>query len=96
METAPQKDERLWKMAKSRAAFKSSLVVYLIVNLFFWAIWFFTTGEFNRGTPWPVWPGLGWGLAIAFQYFNAYHRDPFGDAVREYDKLQAEKQQRGL
>ncbi|MBP1652205.1 MAG: hypothetical protein H6Q26_2362 [Bacteroidetes bacterium] len=96
METIQQRDERLWKIAKSRAAFKNSLIVYLVMNLFFWAIWYITTGRYYGGTPWPVWPGLGWGLAIAFQYFNAFHRDPFGDTLREYERLQAEKEQRGL
>jgi hypothetical protein len=96
METTTQRDERLWKIAKARAAFKTSLMIYLIMNAFFWAIWFFTTDHYYGGTPWPVWPGLGWGLALAFQYFNAWHRDPFGDALQEYEKLQEEKQRRGL
>ena len=96
METSHQRDERLWKIAKARAAFKPSLIAYLVTNLFLWAIWFVTTEHHMGGTPWPIWPSLGWGVGLAFQYFNAFHRDPFGDALREYDKLQAEKEQRGL
>jgi hypothetical protein len=95
METTSQRDERLWKIAKSRAAFRNSLLIYLIMNAFFWAIWF-ATGRPHHGTPWPIWPGLGWGLGLAFQYFNAWHRDPFGDTVREYEKLQQERQRRGI
>ena len=96
METTTQRDERLWKIAKARSSFKTSLMVYLIVNAFLWALWYFTVGDFSKGTPWPVWPALGWGLGLAFQYYNAWHRDPFGDTLREYDKLQAEKERRGL
>jgi hypothetical protein len=96
METTSQRDERLWKIAKSRAAFRTSLLVYLVMNAFFWAIWLATNDNYSGGTPWPVWPALGWGLGLAFQYFNAWHRDPFGDALKEYEKLQQEKQRRGV
>lgn len=96
METTQQRDERLWKIAKSRTAFRTSLMVYLIMNGFFWALWFVTTNRYEGGTPWPVWPGLGWGLGLAFQYVHAFHQDPFGDTLREYEKLQAEKESRGL
>lgn len=96
METTTQRDQRLWKIAKARASFRTSLMVYLIMNTFFWALWFFTTRQYYDGTPWPIWPGLGWGLGLAFQYYNAWHRDPFGDTLREYDKLQEEKEKRGI
>ncbi|MBW8686471.1 2TM domain-containing protein [Chitinophaga rhizophila] len=96
METTSQRDERLWKIAKARASFRTSLLVYLVINAFLWALWFITQGPSHHGIPWPIWPSLGWALGLAFQYFYAWHHDPFGDAVREYEKLQAEKQRRGL
>ncbi|SFE27131.1 2TM domain-containing protein [Chitinophaga sp. CF118] len=95
METTSQRDERLWQIAKSRSRFRTHLMIYLVINAFLWAIWFLTSHNFSV-TPWPVWPALGWGLGLAFQYFHAWHRDPFGDTVREYDKLQEEKHRRGL
>jgi hypothetical protein len=95
METNQQRDERLWRIAKSRAGFKSHLITYLVINAGFWAIWFISDNN-HSGTPWPIWPGLGWGIGLAFQYFNAFHRDPFGDTLREYEKLQAEQERRGL
>ncbi|WP_343700947.1 2TM domain-containing protein [Chitinophaga sp.] len=95
METNQQRDERLWRIAKARAGFRTHLMTYPIVNAFLWAIWFLTN-DHHQGVPWPVWPMCGWGLGLAFAYYNAYHRDPFGDATREYEKLQQEKQQRGL
>lgn len=96
METTSQRDERLWLIAKSRSRFRSHLMIYLIINAFLWAIWYLTDRDFSAGTPWPVWPALGWGLLLSFHYFDAWHRDPFGDTLREYDKLQAEKHRRGL
>jgi hypothetical protein len=95
MESNPQRDEQLWKIAKSRTAFRSHLITFLIINCFLWAVWFFTDHD-HTGTPWPAWVGISWGLALAFQYFNAWHRDPFGDTLNEYEKLQQEKQRRGL
>lgn len=88
METTSQRDERLWRIAQSRSRFKSHLIVYLVINAFLWAVWFFTG---HPTPPWPVWPALGWGLALAFQYFNAWHRDPFGDTLKEYERLQEER-----
>ncbi|KAA2245531.1 2TM domain-containing protein [Chitinophaga agrisoli] len=95
MENSQQRDERLWRIAKARAGFKSHLITYLVVNAGLWALWFITDGD-RAGTPWPIWPALGWGIGLAFHYFSAYHSDPHGDALREYEKLQNERQQRGL
>jgi len=80
-----QKDEQLWKTAKARVAFKTSLASYLIVNLLLNAIWFFTTGEY--GYYWPIWPALGWGVGLAFQYFHAFHGDKIFSAESEYERL---------
>jgi hypothetical protein len=93
MDTNEQRDQRLWRIAKSRAGFRTHLMTYLIINGFLWIIWLIT--DHHRGLPWPVWPMLGWGLALAFAYYNAYHKDPFGDATSEYEKLQQQKQQKG-
>jgi hypothetical protein len=94
METNQQRDQRLWRIAKSRAQFRTHLMTYLIINGFLWVIWLLTDND-HSGVPWPVWPMAGWGLGLAFAYYNAFHKDPFGDAAREYEKLQQEKQQRG-
>jgi len=84
----PNKDERLWRMATKRAAFRKSLYSYLIVNAFLWAIWWITGGRYNgHSYPWPVWVMLGWGIGIAFQYFNAYNGDKRDLAEEEYEKL---------
>ena len=94
METSQERDERLWRIAKARATFKSHLIIYLVINLGLWAVWFLTDSNKLHGTPWPVWTSLGWGIALGFQYFNAYHKDPYGDAVKEYEKLKEQQHTR--
>ena len=91
MESTQQRDERLWRIAKARAAFKSHLISYLVINAGLWALWFITSRG-NGGIPWPIWSSLGWGIGLAFHYFGAYHRDHYGDTLKEYEKLQNEQQ----
>jgi hypothetical protein len=60
-----------------RASFQKHLATYVIINLFFWVLWFFTKGEHGysaeySGIPWPVWPGAGWGIGLLFHYIGAY------------------------
>jgi len=91
-EKAPEgKDQQLWNIASKRARFKTSLLTYLLVNAFLWAIWYFTTGGSatwnNFNFPWPIWPTLGWGLGIAFQFADAYVFPKSNSTEREYEKL---------
>lgn len=89
-----QKDERLWKMARRRAEFKKSLFSYIAINVFLWAIWWFTTGQFtgfNTPLPWPIWVMLGWGIGLAFQYFKAYNGDSISLTEQEYERLKKDK-----
>jgi len=89
MNTQPPRDERLWEIAKKRAAFKQHASVYFFVNAFLVAIWFFTSGP--RSYFWPMWPMLGWGLGLAFQYFDAYNNNKKFSAEEEYEKLKREQ-----
>jgi len=91
-----QNDDRLWRIAKKRADFKRHLITYIVMNLFFWAIWWFTqghvTGITHWAAVWPIWPMLGWGLGIAFQYFDAYgHTDKETSIQQEYEKLKKQQ-----
>jgi hypothetical protein len=91
---APEKDKELWRQAKKRAGFKTSFFTYIIVNAFLWALWWIGSrdeGYDSIWEVWPIWPTLGWGIGIAFQYWDAY-KDPKGGLVeREYQKLKREK-----
>ncbi len=90
-----QHDEELWRLAKKRAAFRRHLISYFIINAFLWAIWWLTIGRYGdrRGIPWPVWVMLGWGIALAFSYFNAYGDSKKRMIEKEYDRLKKEKEQ---
>ena len=86
--TPDGKDPHLWHLAQRRASFKGHLVTYIILNIFFWALWYFTHnhGEAD-GLPWPVWPMLGWGIGVAFHYASAYLSTRDNTVEREYEKL---------
>ena len=88
MQTQEQHDEMLWKLAKRRATFKQSCVLYFFVNAFLVGIWFFSTGPFSYF--WPIWPMLGWGFGLAIQYYDAYHSHSFFSAQDEYIRLKEE------
>jgi transcriptional regulator with XRE-family HTH domain len=87
-------DQQLWLIAKRRAKFKRSLSSYAIVIPFLWLIWYLTMKEAEinwNHTPWPIWPMLGWGLGLGFQYANAYVFEVDSLEQREYDKLKTKK-----
>jgi hypothetical protein len=85
------KDPVLWEIAQKRASFKYHAIVYVIVNIFLWALWFITTNEDYSGNgknyPWPVWTTLGWGIGVAFHFAGAYVFPKINSTEREYQKL---------
>jgi hypothetical protein len=89
------RDENLWRIAQKRAKFRRSFYTYLVIIAFLWGIWWFSTGRTTgfTGYPWPVWVMLGWGIGLAFQYFNAYNGSKEDLTEQEYEKL---KKERGL
>ncbi len=78
-------DETLWKIARKRAAFKWSFSVYVCMNAFFICIWYFTSRPGSYF--WPVWPMMGWGIGILFQYLAAYQGNNIFTARQEYERL---------
>ena len=86
-QTNDQRDHDLWKQAKKRVSFRRHFAAYLIVNGFLWCLWLFSGARMHSGFPWPLFPMLGWGIGIAFAYYDAF-LNPGNDAVsREYEKL---------
>ena len=83
---AGNKDPELWEQAKARAGFKTHLAVYLVINALLWLIWMFTGG--TNVHPWPIWPTIGWGIGIIFNYLGVYQFNH--TAEREYEKLKRE------
>ena len=94
-----EKDEQLWKIARKRAAFQRHLISYLVINGFLWTLWYLNGGYrfgYGGGIPWPVWPMLGWGIGLVFNYFDAYHGDKDSLAQREYKKLERQRKESGI
>lgn len=86
------KDAALWKIAKRRAMFKYHVLIYFIMNLFFWTLWYISLknnpslpDRIDR-IPWPVWPMVAWGLGVFFIYLGAY-KSQGSVSQKEYDKL---------
>jgi hypothetical protein len=84
-----EKDKLLWQIAKKRAGFKRHLAVYVIVNVFLWATWYFTgQGSYHEYLlPWPLWTTVGWGIGLAFHFSGAYVFHGYNSVEREYQKL---------
>jgi hypothetical protein len=91
MET--EKDKLLWKEAKKRVGFRNHLVTYIVVNIFFWAMWYFTDGRSDHyGLPWPVFCTLGWGFGLLWHFAGAFLMgNKVSQIEKEYQKLK-EKQ----
>jgi hypothetical protein len=87
------KDPRLWEIAQRRAGFKSHLTSYIIVNAFFWVLWYFTGHHIDGDDmlPWPVWPMLGWGIGLAFHFAGAYIFPRSNSIENEYQKLKQQQ-----
>ena len=84
----PDKDPQLWYIAQKRVSFKYHLGTYLVINSFFWILWYFSGQQLTEeGWPWPVWPLFGWGIGLFFHWMGAYIF-PRGNSVeKEYEKL---------
>ncbi|HXL55017.1 MAG TPA: 2TM domain-containing protein [Chitinophagaceae bacterium] len=82
-------DPELWKLAQKRASFKHHLTVYIIMNIFFWLVWYFTNRKYYVGMrfPWQIWPMFGWGLGVFFHYMGSYVYPKNNSVEREYQKL---------
>lgn len=78
-------DDALWKIAKKRSAFKLQLVIYLVINGFLVGLWYVTTGR--NSYFWPMWPMLGWGIGIIFQFVDAYMTNGVFSEDKEFEKL---------
>lgn len=94
MELVDDKDKQLWKTAKKRAGFKRHLYTYLVINAFFWIMWLWQHdwNDESLGFPWPLWVTLGWGIGLAFNYWEAYRGDKDSLTMKEYERLTREKE----
>lgn len=88
-----EKDPYLWEIAKRRASFKYHLITYIVINAFFWVLWYFNGQHQTREghLPWPVWPLMGWGIGLLFHFLGAYVFSKQDTVEREYEKLTQQK-----
>ncbi len=99
MEIQNEKDQMLWKMAKKRVGFKNHLFTYLAVNLFLWAMWYFTDWKHHddgereySNVPWPLFSSLGWGFGLFWHFVGVYITGNKVDQVeKEYERLKNKK-----
>ncbi len=73
---------------RKRADFRTHLVVYLAVNLFLVAIWWFATPGFF----WPLFPIGGWGIGLLAHAWDTYGPEP---ASEEQIRRQIGRMRRG-
>lgn len=92
-------DERLWATAQKRVAFRRHFFVYIVVNLFLVALWYFTSyRNGDDGGYWFVYPLFGWGIGVVFNYWTAFHDDSRSierefRRLKEFDMKKEEKEQ---
>ena len=84
-----EKDKLLWKLARKRVGFRNHLYMYLMVNTFFWALWWFTGRKENEeGIPWPVFCTLGWGFGIFWHFMGAFvFHNKSSQVEKEFERL---------
>ena len=78
--------ERAIKRLKKRRDFHGHVLIYLLFNAFLVVIWAVTTpGAFF----WPVFPIVGWGIAVIMNAWDVYFAEDFGeeDIDREMQRL---------
>jgi uncharacterized membrane protein len=64
--------EQAIRLVNKKRDFRTHVVAYVLVNAMLVAIWAITGADFF----WPVFPILGWGIAVAFNAWDVYGRKP--------------------
>lgn len=70
------------KRVKKKKEFYSHLTSYLVMSAFF----FLLNAATGFGNWWFYWPILGWGIGIAFHYFDAFGVPGVGPINREWEE----------
>lgn len=86
---------RAEKIARDKLGFQVHFAIYIAVNLFLIAIWYFTTTPFGSVFPWFIFPLFGWGIGIVGHFLGIYRGEGYvmQKTEKEYQKL---KKQKGL
>ena len=68
--------EQALRRLKKRRDFKAHAFVYVVVNVFVWAIWTVIGLSSGSWWPWPVFVTLGWGFGLVMNAWDVYMRKP--------------------
>ena len=72
---APPDLQAAMERIRAKRSFGRHATIYVAVNLLLVAIWAIT----SRGYFWPIWPLLGWGVALGVSYWRAFFHRPISD-----------------
>ena len=64
---------------RKRSEFWTHLALYLMINAFIVAIWYFAGGG---GFFWPMFPLFGWGIGLVFHGWDTFRRPPSEERIR--------------
>src|SRR6266850_1368520 len=94
---------RAEKRVAARHEFFKHLGIYVIVNLFFWGIWYAVKNMFQGvdffAFPWPVLITFAWGIGISLHGLETFMKSGMMDVRREMAierEMQREMVMRGL
>jgi hypothetical protein len=76
-----ERREAAVKRLKERRDFWSHVVVYVLVNALLVVVWAVTSG--SLGNFWPMWPILGWGIALALHARDVFRKPISEEAIRK-------------
>jgi hypothetical protein len=85
---ASESRERAIKRLKKQRDFYGHLLVYALVNGFLVVIWAVTS---LHGFFWPIFPIVGWGIAVVLNAWDVYRSDVFSE---EQIQREIQRQQR--
>jgi hypothetical protein len=83
--TSDLRETAITRLRKKRDL-QAHVLAFVLVNLFLNAIWLLTT---PGGFYWPMFPLLGWGIGLAFHFWDVYvGSNPSEETIRtEMDRL---------
>ncbi len=84
--------EEARKRVKKKKEFYSHLTSYLVMGVFFFVFNLLTA----PGHWWFYWPMLGWGIGVAFHYFEVFGLPGVGDLSKEWEQKTMREEMRRI
>jgi hypothetical protein len=74
------------KRVEAKKGFFVHLIIYAVINALIFVIWFITMG--GHGYPWFIWPMIGWGIGVLFNFLAVF----FFDRETDWERREVEKE----